>query len=252
MTKLKSDVQHNIEIHENLEYWNKKPLLRAIYDDFYRIIVEQIDQNLNGKIVELGSGIGNLKTKVPQCITTDIFENEWIDQTENAYTLSFDDNSVSNLILFDVWHHLEYPGDVLNEFNRVLTKSGRVIIFDPDMGLLGRLVYGVFHHEPIGTFKKINWNKTNNISFEKLPYYAAQGHANKIFVGSSFKSKLDNWNIKLVHRMSKLSYVASGGYSGKQLYGDKFYGTMKKVDSILDIIPSLFSTRILVVLEKKS
>jgi len=251
MAKLLTDEQHNIEIHENLEYWNKKPLLRAIYDDFYNLIVDQIDQRIKGKVVELGSGIGNLKSKVPQCITTDIFENPWIDQTENAYKLSFEEGSVSNLILFDVWHHLEYPGDVLSEFNRVLTDKGRVIIFDPDMGLLGRLVYGVFHHEPIGTFKKITWKKQNNIDFEDLPYYAAQGNANKIFVGSSFKEQLRDWELIQVKRMSKLSYVASGGYSGRQLYPDKLYSTFKKIDSILDLIPMLFSTRILVVLEKK-
>jgi len=252
MAKLLTDEQHNVEIHENLEYWNNKPLLQEIYNDFYDLIVRQIDQNLPGKIVELGSGIGNLKTKVPQCITTDIFENEWIDQTENAYRLSFEDNSVSNLILFDVWHHLEYPGDVLKEFDRVLADKGRVIIFDPDMGLLGRLVYGVFHHEPIGTFKNIAWEKTNDIDFEELPYYAAQGHANKIFVGISFRDKLKSWNLKKVKRMSKLSYVASGGYSGKQLYPHSMYRAMKTVDSVCDFLPFLFSTRILVVLEKNS
>lgn len=251
MAKLTTDEQHNIEIHENQKYWDNKPLLREIYDDFYNLITSEVNQDLDGKIVELGSGIGNLKKKIPSCITTDIFDNQWIDQTENAYRLSFEDNSVSNLILFDVWHHLEYPGDVLKEFNRVLVDKGRVIIFDPDMGLLGRLVYGVFHHEPIGTFKKINWRKTNKIDFEDLPYYAAQGHANKIFVGSSYKDKLTGWTKSKVKRMSKLSYVASGGYSGKQLYPDGMYGSMKRFDKFLDILPQLFSTRILVVLEKK-
>ena len=249
--KLLTDEQHNLEIHENLEYWNNKPLLRKIYDDFYKLIVSHIVRGTDGKIVELGSGIGNLKSKVPECITTDIFENEWIDQTENAYKLSFKDNSVSNLILFDVWHHLEYPGDVLAEFNRVLKQKGRVIIFDPDMGLLGRLVYGVFHHEPIGTFKKVSWSKEVDTPFEELPYYAAQGNANKIFVGSKFKDQLKNWNQLKVKRMSKLSYVASGGYSGRQLYPFSLYSVMKGVDSILNLIPALFSTRILVVLEKK-
>lgn len=249
--KLEADIQHNVEIHENLQYWNDKPLLREIYGDFYNLIAGQVDAEVAGHIVELGSGIGNLKHKVPTCITTDIFENKWIDQTENAYKLSFENKSVSNLILFDVWHHLEYPGDVLSEFNRVLADKGRVIIFDPDMGLLGRLVYGVFHHEPIGTFKNIAWNKQNETAFEELPYYAAQGHANKIFVGNSFRSKLKDWNLKLVKRMSKLSYVASGGYSGKQLYPDNLYSAMKKIDSVLDNLPFLFSTRILVVLEKK-
>ena len=30
----------------------------------------------------------------------------------------------SNLILFDVWHHLEYPGSAMAEFARVLAPKG--------------------------------------------------------------------------------------------------------------------------------
>ena len=63
--------------------------------------------------------------------------------------LTFADESVANLILFDVWHHLEYPGTALAEFQRVLAKGGRLVIFDPAMGLLGRAVYGLCHHEPL-------------------------------------------------------------------------------------------------------
>ena len=71
--------------------------------------------------------------------------------------MSFEDGSVANLILFDVWHHLEYPAAALAEFHRVLVPQGRLIIFDPAMGLLGRIVYGLFHHEPLGLKDKIQW-----------------------------------------------------------------------------------------------
>ena len=243
--------QHNVEIYENLQYWENKPLLRKIYEDFYALITKQVDLNLKGKVVELGSGIGNLKTHIPECITTDIFPNKWIDQVENAYQLSFEDNSVSNIILFDVWHHLEYPGNALKEFNRVLTENGRVIIFDPAISLLGSIVYGVFHHEPIGYFKDIVWDKKIDTDVNELPYYAAQGNATKIFVGNKYKNKLKDWNLLHVKRLSKLSYVASGGYSGKQLYPDSQYKTFLKIDNLLDKLPLLFATRLLIVLEKK-
>lgn len=246
-----SGEQHNVEIYENLKYWEEKPLLQRIYKDFYGLITTQVDLNIDGKIVELGSGIGNLKTHIPQCITTDIFPNKWIDQVENAYQLSFKDNSVSNIILFDVWHHLAHPGNALKEFSRVLKKDGRIIIFDPAVSLLGALVYGVFHHEPIGYFKSIEWEKVIHSDVNDLPYYAAQGNATKIFVGNKYKDKLSDWNLLKVQRLSKLSYVASGGYSGKQLYPDSKYGTLLKIDKLLDFFPSLFATRLLIVLQKK-
>lgn len=79
---------------------------------------------------------------MPDALATDLFPSPWIDQTENAYALSFADGSVSNLILVDVWHHLQYPGTALAEFHRVLGPGGHLIIFDPATGVLGRIVYG--------------------------------------------------------------------------------------------------------------
>jgi hypothetical protein len=48
----------------------------------------------------------------------------------------------------DVWHHLEHPANALAEFRRVLVPRGRVIILEPAMSVVGRLVYGNCHHEP--------------------------------------------------------------------------------------------------------
>ncbi len=98
-----------------------------------------------GLVVELGSGMGHIKEHLPDCITTDLFPNEWLDRVEDAYHLTFDTGAVSHLILFDVWHHLAYPGTALGEFHRVLVDRGKVIIFDPAMGVLGRFVFGNFH-----------------------------------------------------------------------------------------------------------
>ena len=145
--------QHNIEIQKNLKSWESKPLLRDIYKEFYKKIHNYIDYSVEGKIVELGSGIGNIKIEIPEAISTDLFENPWIDQVENAYQLSFEDNSVSNLILFDVFHHFEYPGNAFAEFNRVLKPNGRVIIFDPSISMFGYFIYGLLHHEPVAITK---------------------------------------------------------------------------------------------------
>ncbi len=92
--------------------------------------------------MEIGSGIGNIKHTIPHCLRTDLFPTKDIDQVENVYQLSFSDNSVSDLILFDVFHHLRYPGSALKEFQRVLLPNGRVIIFDPFVhSMLGFIVY---------------------------------------------------------------------------------------------------------------
>jgi len=148
---------HQDLIEQNQEYWNRKPILRTLYGDFYRLITKHLSNLPTGKIVELGSGLGNIHDVIPDCIRTDLFPNPWIDQIENAYKLSFADQAVSNLILTDVFHHLKYPGTALNEFERVLQKGGRVILLEPCISALGLIVYGALHAEPIAITKEIEW-----------------------------------------------------------------------------------------------
>jgi hypothetical protein len=108
---------HLVEIRRNQEAWERKPLLRVVYGQFYARIRENLAP-VPGLIVEVGSGIGAAKAFIPECITTDIFHNPWIDRRENAYSLSFRTGTVSNLILLDVFHHLQFPGTALSEFWR--------------------------------------------------------------------------------------------------------------------------------------
>src|SRR5262249_25369656 len=157
--------------------WRRKPLLRRVYAQFYRDIAARINTDISGLIVELGSGMGNVKEHIPQCIATDVFPNPWLDRVENAYGLTFGDQTVGHLILFDVWHHLRYPGEALREFSRALTDHGRILIFDHAMGFLGRYVVGAVHHEPLGLKNEIEWAAGGDFRPDKAGYYAAQGNA---------------------------------------------------------------------------
>jgi len=243
--------QHNLEIQANAEHWRRKPLLQKIYRDFYRQIAGELRSDLSGETVEIGSGIGNLKTIVPEALATDIFPNPWLDQIENAYTLSFEDFSVANLILFDVWHHLEYPGTALAEFHRVLEPGGRLIIFDPAMGILGRIVYGLFHHEPLALKDEIRWRAPAEFSPDEMTYYAAQGNAHRIFFYGEGASELADWRIVRRSRYAGIPYVASGGFRGPQLFPDRLLPAMRVIDRVASRIPALFATRLLVTLERK-
>jgi SAM-dependent methyltransferase len=125
--------QHLLEIQRNRKAWDRKPALRKAYACLHRLIRNELSV-VAGPTVELGSGIGAIKEVIPGCITTDIFPNPWLDQTENAYRLSFGDRSLANLILFDVFHHLESPGEAFKEFKRVVMPDGRLILMEPGFG----------------------------------------------------------------------------------------------------------------------
>jgi SAM-dependent methyltransferase len=241
--------QHNIEISENRVLWEKKPLLRKVYSEFYREIARRLNPAVPGLIVELGSGMGNIKQFIPQCITTDIFPNPWLDRVESAYHLSFGPGEVGNLILFDVWHHLRYPGTALREFARVLAPGGRIILFEPAMGLIGRFVFGHFHHEPLGLEDKIEFEAPDGFSGRESEYYAAQGNASRVFGTGDFSDELRPWRMTEIKYLPGLAYVASGGFRGPQLYPQRFWPFLNLIDSALSRFPKLAS-RMLVVLER--
>jgi hypothetical protein len=238
--------QHNQEISENRRFWDCKPTLRRAYADFYKAIGAQ---TVSGLTVELGSGMGNIKQYIPECITTDIFPNPWLDRVESAYNLGFEDNTVSNLILFDVWHHLEFPADALLEFRRVIAPGGRVILLEPAMSLLGRMIYGRCHHEPLGSdivFPQKPVGKTN------IParYFAAQSSAYRIFGMKQQPELLAGWNMLQFKHIVSFAYLGSGGFRGPQLYPEAFSPFVRLIDRALSCAPSAFAARILVTLEK--
>ncbi|HEY9525801.1 MAG TPA: class I SAM-dependent methyltransferase [Anaerolineales bacterium] len=241
---------HQDQIEKNYEYWNQKPILKTLYGDFYRLISKKLSNLPDAKIVELGSGLGNIREFIPNCIRTDLFPNPWIDQMENAYQLSFPDESVSDLILTDVFHHLRYPGTALQEFSRVLRKGGRVIMLEPCMSALGLLVYGIPHDEPVAVTKKIEWEAPQGWSPQQIDYYAAQGNASRVFVGQRFRHKLGDWRTIKTQRFSAIAYAASGGFSKPQLYPTAALPLLRKLERVLDLFPLLFATRLLVILEK--
>jgi SAM-dependent methyltransferase len=243
--------QHNREIQANAEHWRRKPLLQKIYRDFYSEIAGELRQDLPGETVEIGSGIGNLKTVMPAALATDIFPNPWLDRIENAYALTFDNESVANLILFDVWHHLQYPGTALAEFWRVLARGGRLIIFDPAMGMLGRIIYRVFHHEPLGLGKELQWWAPPDFKSSEMTYYAAQANAHRVFVSGEYAAKLGDWRMMRRSLIAGIPYIASGGFSGPQLYPQSLLPVLRTIDRVASRVPGLFATRLLISLEKK-
>lgn len=243
--------QHNREVHENRRAWDRKPVLRAVYDEFYREITANLSPDAVGLTVELGSGMGNIKKFLPECVTTDIFSNPWLDRVENAYALSFEDGALANLILFDVWHHLEFPANALAEAYRVLAPSGRLIVLDPAMSLTGRFVYGLFHHEPLGFDVRFPAERSTIEDPESLPYFAAQSSAHRLLCRQEVPGLLEEWRMISVEQLTSFAYLASGGFRGRQLYPSSALTFMQTMDRMLGRWPHLFAARLLVVLAKE-
>jgi len=243
--------QHLDEMLANRSGWERKSLLRECYAEYYREIRSHLLPESSGPTLELGSGLGLVKEHIPHCQTSDIFPNEWLDRVENAYAINQPDESLANLILFDVFHHLEYPGNALAEFARVLQPGGHLVIFEPDVSVLSRVVYGVFHHEPLGLGKKIAWNAHAEGGKLNVRYYAAQGNAHRVFLKDEEIRWRESWDTVATKRFSGLRYFASGGFSGPYLYKPFLDSALRAGDRFGSLCPSLFSARLLVVLQRK-
>jgi SAM-dependent methyltransferase len=248
-TKNKLREQHNVEILENEEHWRKKKALRSAYGDFYDAIRQSMKPiTQDGITVEIGSGIGSIKEFIPECVTTDMFPNPWIDRKEDVYELTFKNETVDNLLLFDVWHHLEYPALALRECRRVLRSDGRLIIFDPAMSATGLFVYGCFHHEPLLFRHRFNECLEPPEAEPSSRYFAAQSAAHRVFVKKQQPRLLQDWRVLSVTPITSFSYLASGGFRGRQLYPDAAITWMNAIDRLLARWPKLFAARLLIVL----
>jgi SAM-dependent methyltransferase len=235
--------QHQAEIQQNLRRWETKPLLQKIYAGFYDRIVALIDERVPGQIVEIGSGIGNLKSRLPHTLATDLFPNPWLDLVCDSYELPFRDASVSHLVLFDVFHHLEAPNAFLREARRVLAPGGRVILFEPFISVCSFPIYGLLHHEPVAMSKAIN---LTHHSPRPRAYYAAQGNATRLFFRKVIPGWPTNWNVFPAEAFSAFHYLLSGGFSKPPLYPATWLAGMQRWDAHLTRWPRLFGSRCLV------
>ncbi|GAB5560751.1 MAG: hypothetical protein SynsKO_23980 [Synoicihabitans sp.] len=244
--------QHNREIYENQRHWERKPELREEYSKFYATVAENLPPAELGAVLECGSGIGNLKSVIPHAITSDLFPNPWLDRQENIYALKSDNASLGAIVLFDVFHHLRYPGTALDELSRVLKPGGRAILVEPAAGLLGRIALGLFHHEPLALRQPIVWSAPANFDPNSVDYYAAQGNATRIFhPRQPERPRLAGWNIVRVEYLPALPWIMTGGFRGPNLNRSIFKPIWRGIDALLRLAPRFFASRMIVVLEKQ-
>jgi SAM-dependent methyltransferase len=246
---MERDNRHNIEIHTNKKAWDKKPTLRDAYKRFHELIKENLSPE-KGPILELGSGMGNIKKTIPTCITSDIHPNPWLDSQENAYHLSFPNASLSNLILFDVWHHLEYPANALEEAKRVLKPKGKLLIFEPAMSFTGLVIYGCLHPEPLGLRHEFQESILPLKKEENKPYFAAQASAQRLLIKKEIPSLLKGWKTPESIPITSFEYLATGGFQAPCLYPLRASKWVENLDNFLQQWPKIFAARVLVTLEK--
>ena len=91
---------------ERRKIWNSKPIIRKLYERWYGHVQQALKP---GRTLELGGGSGNLRECLPEAITSDIVFEPWLDAVMDAHAIPFKEESLDNIVLFDVLHHLAAP-----------------------------------------------------------------------------------------------------------------------------------------------
>lgn len=227
--------------------WERKPVLRRLYTQWYEEIAAHLTPGLT---LELGGGTGNLKEFAPQVICSDIVNLPWLDLVADAQALPIAAESIANIVLFDVLHHLENPKLFFDEAVRVLRTGGRIVTMEPYISWLSWPVYHFLHPEPVDLSRDPLTILPPDAG--RQPFDANQATATVLFERSHDRFQRCYPHLrKLVHRrMAYFAYPLSGGFEHPSLIPSFLVQPVLRLESALGFLGRFLAFRILVVFEK--
>lgn len=127
----------------------RKPALKLLYEESYTKILRCLEgSSAEGAVLELGSGGGFAKDYIKGIITSDLISYPCVDVILDGTSLPFADESLKAIFMINVLHHIRDAAAFFQEAARTLAPGGKIFIVDPYPGIIGRIVYRYFHHEP--------------------------------------------------------------------------------------------------------
>jgi SAM-dependent methyltransferase len=234
---------------QNLRQWERKPSLRAVYQDLYR---KMANECLPGATLEIGGGSGNFKQYRNDVVTSDITCAPWLDLVADAQTLPFRSGVFSNIVMFDVLHHVEVPRAFLAEAQRVLIPGGRIIMVEPAITPLSWFFYHFVHQEPVDLSADPLLERTPNVN--KDPYSANQAVPTLLVTRHAQRLTLLFPKLRVCHVrwLSLFAYPLSGGFKPWSLIPYSLIGPVLRFEDVVSgIIGRLLGFRVLIAIEKR-
>ncbi len=232
---------------EHREIWGKKAIVREVYTDWYNLILENV---IEGKIVEIGSGPGNFSQYYPKAISSDIIFCPWLNLVFDATTMPFQDKSIENFVMVDVLHHLSDIYYFFDEIVRVLKDKGRLLLLEPYISPLSYLIYKYIHREPVILSNKILINHEIN----KKLISENQGLLTILFWKEikRFRELYPQINVIKKMLMGFFLYPLSGGFEYPCFIPSRVISIANLIEKLLKPFAKLLAFRSFVVIEKNS
>jgi SAM-dependent methyltransferase len=228
--------------------WDRKPVLRAVYRDFYDRLAPECRP---GTTIEIGGGIGNLKQQLADVVATDIQFAPWLDCVADAQSLPFGAGSAANIVMVDVLHHLEFPAVFFREAARVLRPGGRVLMVEPAITYGSTLFYRLFHHEPVRTSAEALVDGTPDP--RRDPYDSNQAIPTVLVTRERerFHARFPELRIVRVVWFGLAAYPLSGGFKPWSLLTAGMARHLLRFERAIEpLIGRLAAFRVMIVIEK--
>jgi len=130
--------------NKNLLFW---------YRELYREQFRDLPNASALSILEVGSGTSPLKQFLPNIITSDVLDLDYLDLVFDCHEIdkldAIKDNSIDVITLTNVLHHLKTPIAFLNRAASKLKSGGKVIATEPFFSVLSTPVFKYLHHEAV-------------------------------------------------------------------------------------------------------
>lgn len=234
------------------QIWNRRRLLREIYHDLYQRMISWLSRK-PGPTVELGAGGGNFKDYYPNTIASDITWCSWLDVVADATHLPFADGRVSNIVMFDAFHHIPYPVRLLEEARRVLAPGGRIIMCEPYMSWVSYPFYRYLHREGSNyKVKPLEMPPDQPIFPLGGPWSSNQAIPTALFWRdlSQVEQRFPCFRILHKQAMSTFIYPPSGGYEKRRLLPQFTWPLAWVIERCTEPLAPWIGFRCLVVLER--
>ena len=240
-------VMSNEILHQHQAVWQRKPILRLLYTEWYREIVSWLRP---GRTLEVGGGTGNLKEFFPCVLCTDVVRLPWLDAVIDAQFLPFGADSLTNIVLFDTLHHIENVRLFFDEALRTLQPHGRLVIIDPYISVLSWPIYHFLHPEPVNLRQDPLQLQLPNEA--RKPFDSNQAIATLLFERSfgAFCQLYPQYKKLQYHRMAFFAYPLSGGFEHPSLLPLILVRPVLALERVLHFLNRFLAFRVLVVLEK--
>ncbi|MBD3320118.1 MAG: methyltransferase domain-containing protein [Chitinivibrionales bacterium] len=231
------------------EIWKNKKILREVYHQWYKKIVASFSK-CNGVVLEIGAGCGGFKEFFTAAYASDIQHCSWIDLCHDALALPFRSNTLSNIVIIDVLHHLPHPLLFFSEAIRALCPGGRVLIVEPYPSPLSRFVYKQFHPEPF----IFDENLFDKKEYSKQDVWKANQATAFILLYRDKKKFLEYFSrsIKMMkqERMSSIAYPLSGGFEHPPIIPEPLFPCAFALEKLCKPLHVFAAFRCYCVLEK--